>query len=64
MRIEKDCVGKLEVPDDALYGINSLRAARNFPITKEKVDPLLIESYVQIKKLQSLQITVQKRPML
>ncbi|KOY76648.1 putative aspartate ammonia-lyase [Apilactobacillus kunkeei] len=50
MRIEKDCVGKLEVPDDALYGIHSLRAAGNFPITEEKVDPLLIESYIQIKK--------------
>ncbi|CAI2603881.1 aspartate ammonia-lyase [Apilactobacillus apinorum] len=50
MRLEEDCVGKLEVEDDALYGIHSLRAATNFPITKEKVDPLVIESYIQLKK--------------
>ncbi|MBW1605018.1 aspartate ammonia-lyase [Lactobacillus sp. Sy-1] len=50
MRIEKDCVGKMEVPDDALYGIHALRAVGNFPITKEKTDPLLIESYIEIKK--------------
>jgi aspartate ammonia-lyase len=33
MRIETDFIGQLEVPDDALYGIHSLRAARNFPDT-------------------------------
>ncbi|UQS84671.1 aspartate ammonia-lyase [Apilactobacillus apisilvae] len=50
MRIEEDCVGKMEVPEDALYGIHTLRAAGNFPITKEMVHPDLIESYIQIKK--------------
>jgi aspartate ammonia-lyase len=31
MRIEKDLLGEKEVPDDALYGIHSMRARENFP---------------------------------
>ncbi len=31
MRTEKDYIGTLEVPDNALYGIHSLRAKNNFP---------------------------------
>jgi aspartate ammonia-lyase len=33
MRIEKDFLGELEVPENALYGIHSLRAKNNFPDT-------------------------------
>jgi aspartate ammonia-lyase len=31
MRTEKDFLGALKIPEDALYGIHSFRAARNFP---------------------------------
>jgi aspartate ammonia-lyase len=31
MRIESDFIGQLEIPDDELYGIHSLRAQQNFP---------------------------------
>lgn len=31
MRIESDFIGTLEIPDDVLYGIHSLRAKTNFP---------------------------------
>jgi aspartate ammonia-lyase len=31
MRIESDYLGSREIPDDALYGIHSLRAKENFP---------------------------------
>lgn len=31
MRIEQDFIGKLELPEGALYGIHSLRAKENFP---------------------------------
>ncbi len=31
MRIEKDFIGELEIPSDALYGIHSVRAKANFP---------------------------------
>ena len=50
MRIEADCIGKLAVPDDALYGIHTLRAVHNFPITTELMHPLIMQSLVQIKK--------------
>ena len=31
MRIEKDFLGEIEIPEDALYGIHALRARENFP---------------------------------
>lgn len=31
LRIEKDTLGQKEIPSDALYGINALRAKENFP---------------------------------
>jgi aspartate ammonia-lyase len=33
MRIERDFIGTVEIPDHALYGIHSLRAVKNFPDT-------------------------------
>ncbi len=33
MRTEHDLLGEREVPDEALYGVQTLRAAENFPIT-------------------------------
>lgn len=33
MRIETDFIGQIEIPEDALYGINSVRAKNNFPDT-------------------------------
>ncbi len=41
MRIEKDFLGSLEIPDDAYYGIHSLRAKNNFNNTS----PFHIEWY-------------------
>lgn len=41
MRIEKDFLGSLEIPDDAYYGIHSLRAKNNFNNTT----PFHIEWY-------------------
>ncbi len=32
-RIEKDLLGKLEVPSDAYYGIQTLRAVQNFRLS-------------------------------
>ena len=50
MRIEEDCIGKLPVEENALYGIHTVRAVHNFPVTKERMDPLLIHNLIQIKK--------------
>jgi aspartate ammonia-lyase len=32
-RLEKDSLGTKEVPADALYGIQTLRAVENFPVS-------------------------------
>ena len=33
VRVERDLLGEREVPDEAMYGIQTLRALENFPIT-------------------------------
>jgi len=35
-RVETDSLGKIEVPADALYGAQTLRAVENFPISGNK----------------------------
>jgi len=50
MRTEKDALGQLSVPNDVYYGIQSLRAANNFAISGTQVHPLMIASYLKLKK--------------
>ena len=49
-RIEKDLIGEMQVPVDAYYGVQTLRAVENFPISGRKVDPEMILSIAIIKK--------------
>jgi aspartate ammonia-lyase len=49
-RIEYDSVGSIGVPEDAYYGIQSLRAFRNFHITGRTLSSEFIVSLAQIKK--------------
>ena len=44
VRIESDFLGAKEVPSDAYYGIQTLRAAVNFPITGYRIHPELIKA--------------------
>jgi len=50
-RTEHDLLGEREVPDDALYGIQTLRAAENFPITGVPLRefPELIHALASVK---------------
>ncbi len=50
MRIEKDFLGTKEVPDEAYYGIQTMRAVENFPITGQKLHPELIRAMAMVKK--------------
>ncbi|SHJ79901.1 aspartate ammonia-lyase [Propionispora hippei] len=50
MRWEKDLLGSKEIADEAYYGIHTLRALENFPISGYKVHPKLLEALVAIKK--------------
>ena len=49
-RKEKDSLGELEVPAGALYGIQTVRAVSNFPISGLTAAPVLIEAVMWIKK--------------
>ncbi len=49
-RLEADSIGTKQVPADALYGVQSLRAKENFPITGERMNPVFIRSMAQLKK--------------
>lgn len=53
-RLEKDSIGTREVPIDAYYGVQTLRAAENFYITGKMVHPELIKGIAQIKKAAAL----------
>ncbi|MEK4357658.1 aspartate ammonia-lyase [Paenibacillus sp. FSL M7-1455] len=50
MRLEKDFLGTKEVPEDAYYGIQTMRAAENFPITGQRIHPELIRAMAMVKK--------------
>jgi aspartate ammonia-lyase len=53
-RLEKDPLGTLPVPADALYGIQTLRAVQNFPISGLKALPAFVEATVRIKRAAAL----------
>ena len=50
-RREHDLLGDRDVPDDALYGVQTLRALENFPITDVAIRefPSLVESLASVK---------------
>ncbi len=48
-RRERDLLGEREVPAEALYGINTLRALENFPLTGRRVRAPLIHAYGAVK---------------
>lgn len=53
-RIEKDLLGTKEVPRDAYYGIQTLRAVENFPITGYPPHPELIRAFGYVKKAAAM----------
>ena len=53
-RIEKDPLGEKPVPADALYGIQTLRAVENFPISGLKPLPAFVDAVIWIKKAAAL----------
>jgi len=49
LRTEHDWLGERELPADALYGIHTLRAVENFPLTRRPVHPRLVHAYGAVK---------------
>ena len=55
-RKEHDLLGERDVPDEALYGVQTLRALENFPITGTALRefPVLIEALAAVKEAAAL----------
>ncbi|MGG4500114.1 aspartate ammonia-lyase [Paenibacillus polymyxa] len=50
MRTERDALGDMEIPMDALYGIHTARAMNNFAVSGRPVNRNLIHALVLVKK--------------
>jgi len=48
-RIEQDLIGEVEVPEEMLHGIHTVRALENFPLAGRPVDPALARAYGDVK---------------
>ena len=53
-RIEKDSMGEIKVPGEALYGAQVQRAVENFPISGIKESPTLIRALTVLKKAAAI----------
>ena len=54
IRIESDSIGSMEIPAEAYYGVQSLRAKQNFPITHRPLHPVFINNLARIKKAAAI----------
>ncbi|MEA2326104.1 MAG: fumarate hydratase, class, partial [Thermoanaerobaculia bacterium] len=54
MRIERDTLGEVRVPEDALYGAQTQRAVENYPISGLREHPLFIRAFILLKKAAAL----------
>ena len=53
-RIERDPLGELPVPAEALWGIQTERARQNFPISNLRPLPAFVDAVIRIKKAAAL----------
>ena len=54
MRWESDSIGEMEVPGEAYYGVQALRANENFPITGNSLNPDFIKNMARIKRAAAI----------
>ena len=54
MRQERDPLGVRDVPSDAYYGIQTVRAMENFPVSGLREPPGMIAAYAVIKKAAAI----------
>ena len=53
-RLESDSIGTITIPTNTYYGVQSLRAKQNFPITGTKLHPVFIKNLAQVKKAAAI----------
>ncbi len=49
-RVERDSIGEMNIPVEAYYGVQSMRALENFLISGYHLRPEMIDSLAQVKK--------------
>lgn len=54
MRREQDSLGERAVPEEAYYGIQTVRAQENFPVSGRHERPELVRAYTLVKKAAAL----------
>src|SRR5688572_23457741 len=54
MRSERDTLGEVRVPDDALYGAQTQRAVENYPISGLREHPQFIRAFILLKRAAAL----------
>jgi len=54
MRIERDTLGEVHVPDGALYGAQTQRAVENYPISGLRENPVFVRAFILLKKAAAL----------
>lgn len=54
MRTEHDFLGEISIPDQAYYGVQTMRAMENFQITGYTADPLFIKALGMVKKAAAI----------
>jgi aspartate ammonia-lyase len=52
--MERDPLGELAVPSEALYGVQTLRAVQNFPISGLRPLPAFVDAVVRIKRAAAI----------
>jgi fumarate hydratase class II len=51
MRTERDTMGEVLVPADALYGAQTQRAVENFPVSGTRIEPAVVQALARIKSV-------------
>ena len=54
MRTERDTLGPVQVPDDALYGAQTQRAVENYPVSGLREHPQFIRAFILLKKAAAM----------
>jgi aspartate ammonia-lyase len=60
-RIERDSLGEVELPKDALYGLQTRRGADNFALNYKKTNPRLLRAMILVKKAAALTYAEQEK---
>ena len=54
MRVERDTLGEVRVPEDALYGAQTQRAVENYPVSGLREHPTFIRAFILLKRAAAL----------